>query len=424
MMSPHSGREVRAGLVVLLGLGALVGLVSLAGGGPGFLSSRQAITVLFRDGQGVRVGCPVRIAGIDAGRVASIDLAEVDGGVRARVRLSVPASLASRLRQDARIAIEAGLTGQVVVNVVEAGRSSVALVPGQVVQGVETSLFDPLLEQVGMGPVERDGLRATIAEVRATAESVGPRLRELVAGLQETTDGLREALDAARPAVAKAAGRVEAIAEKVDAEQVAGSLARLDAITREVELLLTENRPVLTEALASVRDLSGEVRGMAATNAPKVEALLDGLNGTRVRVDGVLASAGIATAQAAEVLTGNRANLDRTLSNVREATDYGARLVQKLYGNPFYLSPFYKPTKEDIRAQEVYDAANTFLIGAKELRDAITSLQALRAKPPAQMTQREKEAYEKLYRRAWTLQTQLEGVSQGLAEGLRGATRR
>lgn len=416
-MTRNTGREIRAGLVVLLGLGGLVGIVAVAGGGPGFLSSRQSIAVVFRDGQGVRVGCPVRIAGIDAGRVAAVDLTEVGGGVRARLRLSVPASLAARLRQDVRIAIESGLTGQVVVNVMDAGRSSVALVPGQEVQGVESSLFDPLLEQVGLGPTERDGLRATIAEVRTTAEAVGPRLRELVAGLQETTVGLREILETARPAVTKVAGRAEAIADGLDPAKVQAAIHRLDAITREAEALLVENRPALTETL-------GAVRGVVTTGAPKVEALLDGLNATRVRVDSVLASTGVVTGQAAEMMTTHRASLDRTIANVREATEYGARLVQKLYGNPFYLSPFYKPTKEDIRAQEVYDAANTFLIGAKELRDAITSLQALRAKPPVQMTQREKEAYEKLYQRAWTLQTQLEGVSQGLAEGLRGTTRR
>lgn len=416
-MSQNTGREIRAGLVVLLGLGVLVGLVSLAGGGPGFLSSRQTIDVVFRDGQGVRVGCPVRIAGIEAGRVTAVDLTESGGNVRARLRLAMPAALASRLRQDARIAIEAGLTGQVIVNVVDAGRSSVALVPGQEIQGVETSLFDPLLEQVGLGPSERDGLRATIAEVRATTEAVGPRLRELVAGLQETTTSLQETLTAARPAITKAAERVETIAEGIDPAKVQEALNRLAAITRETETLLAENRPVLTETLASVR-------GTVTASTPRIEALLDGLNATRVRADGVLASAGVVSSGAAELMTSHRANLDRTFSNIREATDYGARLVQKLYGNPFYLSPFYKPSKEDIRAQEVYDAANTFLIGAKELRDAITSLQAIRAKPPAQMTDREKDAYEKLYQRAWTLQTQLEGVSQGLAEGLRGTTRR
>lgn len=423
-MSAQGVREVRAGLVVLLGLGTLVGLVTMAGGGPGFLSSRRAIQVLFRDGKGIRVGCPVRIAGIDGGRVTDIDLAEADGGLRARVELSMPAAMAARLRQDAKITIESGLTGQVLVNVIDAGRSSVALVPGQVVVGVESSLFDPVLEQVGLGPAERDGLRRTIAEVRQTAEAVGPRVRELAGDMQETVVALRETVEAARPAVVAASGKIETIAERVDPERVVELLDRLNATAQTIDGMLAENRPVLTQTLAEARDLANQLRGVVAADAPRVEALLDGLNGTRVRVDHVLATAGVATTQVSELLTTNRAHLDRTVANVREATDYGSRLVQKLYGNPFYLSPFYKPTKEDIRAQEVYDAANTFLLGAKELRDAITSLHAIRSKPPAEMTPQERSAYEKLYQRAWTLQGQLEGVSQSLAEGLRGATRR
>ena len=41
------------------------------------------------------------------------------------------------------------------VNILSTGRSAVALVPGQSIPGVETSFFDPIIEQVGLGPVER-----------------------------------------------------------------------------------------------------------------------------------------------------------------------------------------------------------------------------------------------------------------------------
>src|SRR3954447_6114052 len=146
-------REVKVGLVVVVALVGVVALLVVAGGGPGFLARRAAIDVIFRDAQGVRVGHAVRGAGLDSGRVTAVDLAEVDGELRARVRLSVPAELAAKLRQDVKITVQASLTGQCNVNIVSTGRSAVALVPGQVVQGVETSMFDPVLEQVGLGPV-------------------------------------------------------------------------------------------------------------------------------------------------------------------------------------------------------------------------------------------------------------------------------
>src|SRR3954465_3729432 len=127
-----SNREVLVGLVVVVTLGGLLALLGLAGGGPGFLTSRRTIDVVFRDGQGIRVGSPVRIAGIDAGRVVDIDLTELDGFLMAKVRVSLPTKLAKKLRQDVKVVIESSLAGQSRVNIVSSGRSAVALVPGQV----------------------------------------------------------------------------------------------------------------------------------------------------------------------------------------------------------------------------------------------------------------------------------------------------
>ena len=49
--------------------------------------------------------------------------------------------------------------------------------------------------------------------------------------------------------------------------------------------------------------------------------------------------------------TRRRAEIERSVTNVRDATDWGNKLVQKLYTNPFVLSPFYKPSNDDLRVQ-------------------------------------------------------------------------
>ena len=71
-----------------------------------------------------------------------------------------------------------------------------------------------------------------------------------------------------------------------------------------------------------------------------------------------------------QILARNRAEIERSVTNVRDATDWGNKLVQKIYTNPFVLSPFYKPTTEDLRVQAVYDTAQVFTKGAQELNDA------------------------------------------------------
>src|SRR4051794_13645639 len=100
MSGRTSIREVWVGLVIVVALLGLLGLLGLAGGGPAFLTARRTFDVIFRDGQGLRVGSTVRIAGIDAGRVVDINLTEVDGALRARVQIALPTELAKKLRQD------------------------------------------------------------------------------------------------------------------------------------------------------------------------------------------------------------------------------------------------------------------------------------------------------------------------------------
>jgi phospholipid/cholesterol/gamma-HCH transport system substrate-binding protein len=415
-------REARVGVVMLAGLAGMVGVLVMANGGPGYLVSRRHVDVVFRDGQGIRVGSPVRVAGIDAGRVHAVDLTELEGALRARVRMALPADLAGKLKQDAKITIQAGLTGQSYVNIISSGRSSVALVPGQVLQGVETTMFDPILEQVGLGPVERSHLSHTIGEVRQTVDAVGPRLRLILASLQDTATNLRETSATVRPAILAASNRVEEVAKRVDPAKIEDTLNRLNAMVAHADGLFADARPNLLATIENVKNLSATLQDMSVKSRPKIDSLLDGINLTRARMDQTLAQVGTIAKQGAEFMTHNRANLERTTLNVRDASDYGKKLVQKLYGNPFYLSPFYKPTKEDIRAQEVYDAANTFMNGAQELRDTVKTLQALRDKPT--LTAQERDAYVQLYNKAWNLDLELQRTAGQLIEGLRASIRR
>ena len=100
MNARTSKREVMVGGVVVAAIAGLLVLFTMAGGGPGFLAPRRTFDVVFRDGQGLREGSAVRIAGIDAGRVVDIDLMEYEGSLRARVRISLPIKLAKKDRKS------------------------------------------------------------------------------------------------------------------------------------------------------------------------------------------------------------------------------------------------------------------------------------------------------------------------------------
>ncbi len=418
MSARTSVRDVTVGLVVIAALAGLLGLMSLASDGPGFLAAQKTIDVVFRDGQGIRVGSPVRVAGLDAGNVVDLDLVEVEGTLRARVRISLPTNLVKKLRQDVKVSITQGLSGMSHVNIVATGKSAVTLVPGQSIQGVESSFFDPIIEQVGLGPVERSDLSHTITEIRQTVDSVAPRLRQMLAAFQETSGNLKDMSDAIRPAVESTIGHVEDLSRRISANapKLEATMGRIESITRQADVILGENRENVRSSLGSVRDLTYSLNDVVAKDRVKVEKLLEGLDITRARADRVLYQADLIANQGVQIVTRSRAEIERSVTNVRDATDWGNKLVQKIYTNPFVLSPFYKPSNEDLRVQEVYDTAQIFTKGAQDLNDAIKTLEIVQSQIKSPEQQQEVML---LQQKALALTEQLGQTSARLAEGLK-----
>jgi phospholipid/cholesterol/gamma-HCH transport system substrate-binding protein len=421
MNNSRSAREIGVGLVVIVALSGLLTLVGMASDGPGFLASRRSIDVVFRDAQGIRIGSPVRVAGLDTGSVVAVDFVEVEGTLRARVRLSLPASLVKKFRQDVKVTISPALTGMSHVNIVSTGRMGVALVQGQLIPGVETSFFDPIIEQVGLGPVERNHLSHTIAEVRQTVDSIGPRVQQVLGSLQETVVNLRELSESIRPPIEATAGNVEELTRRINSNtpKFESLLGRVDALAGQTQGLIADNRENVRESMVSVRDLTASVSDIVVKDRGKIEKLIDGLELTRARADRVLYQTDQIAGQVGNLLAHSGAEVERSVTNVRDATDWANKLVQKIYTNPFVLSPFYKPSHEDLRVQSAYDTALVFTKGASELRDAVKTLEAMAARPTSPQQQQEVLQLEQNVR---ILANQLSETSTRLAEALKQPT--
>ncbi len=417
-MSVRSGREIRVGLLVLLVFAALAGLFALAAGGPGFLTHRRLVDVDFRDGQGIRPGSPVRIAGIDSGRVITVTLAEVEGVLRARVRLAIPDDLANRLKSDARITVQSSLTGQAKINIISTGLAKDPLAPGKVVLGVETTMFDPILEQVGLGPVERSNISHSIGVARETIDDAAPKVKQIVASLEETSANIRDTGTAVRPVIEAAVGRVDEAAKRLTAStpKIEVILSQVVNLTARIDGLLAENRPNVKETIAGIRDLSGTLKTIAARDGDKVGALLDHVEGTRNRADAALYNIKQITDTFIGALSKNRVDVERTIANLKDMTDWGSKLVQKIYANPFVLSPLYKPTQEDVRVQGVYDSAQVFASAAQKLDDAAKTLAAMQSKPN---TPEQREEIDLVRRQVAEVTGRLGQMSQQLSDAMK-----
>jgi phospholipid/cholesterol/gamma-HCH transport system substrate-binding protein len=418
MSTRSTAREVWVGLIVTVALAGLLGLVTMASDGPGFLAPQRTIDVIFRDGQGIRIGSPVRVAGLDTGNVVDIDLVEVEGTLRARVKVSLPARLVKKLRQDVKVSIVPALTGMSHVNILSTGRSAVALVPGQSIPGVETSFFDPIIEQVGLGPVERNHLSHTIAEVRQTVDAIGPRLRQVLGTLQETTTNLRDMSDSIRPAVESTVGHVEDLTQKLNTNspRIEKILVQAEGLTAEAQGYLADNRENVRQSVASTRDLLASANDIVAKDRAKVERILDGVEVTRARADRVLYQADQIAGQVSNILIRSRAEIERSVTNIRDATDWANRTVQKIYANPIVVTPFYKPSHEDQRVQAAFDTALVFTKGAQELHDTLKTIEMMAARPAT--TQQQQELLQ-LQQHLRILTDQLNETSTRLAEAIK-----
>ena len=114
---------------------------------------------------------------------------------------------------------------------------------------------------MGLGPVERGHLSHTIAEVRQTVDSIGPRLRQMLGSLQETTTNLQAMSDSIRPAVESTVGQVEDLTRKLNnnSPRIENIIGRAETLAGEAQGYMADNRENIKQTVASTRDLLATV---------------------------------------------------------------------------------------------------------------------------------------------------------------------
>ena len=165
-----------------------------------------------------------------------------------------------------------------------------------------------------------------------------------------------------------------------------------------------------------MRNIAGSINPIVARDLPKLEKMLDGLESSRARADRVLYQADQISGQLSTMLAHSRVEVERSVTNVRDATDWANKLVQKIFTNPFVLSPFYKPNHEDVRVGTVYDTVLIFTKGAADLHDTVKTLEAMSSRPQRRELQAE---LRQLYQKAQVSVEQMGELSTRMAEGLK-----
>ena len=144
-MPKETNLELKVGAFVLIAIGCLtVAILSISNFS--FFEKGQALNVIFGYANGLKKAAPVRLAGVEAGRVKSIDILTEGDTMKVKVELFIEDGI--RIPVDSGISInQLGLLGEKYVEVTP-GKSQQMIENGGRVIGVDPVPIDRITQRV------------------------------------------------------------------------------------------------------------------------------------------------------------------------------------------------------------------------------------------------------------------------------------
>jgi phospholipid/cholesterol/gamma-HCH transport system substrate-binding protein len=191
MPKSRTRQNLRVGAFVAAALGIFVVSVFVIGQERSMFASKTRLHTRFPDINGLVIGAPVRLAGLDIGRVTRLTFSSELARPEAQVELAVDESYLPRLRRDSVAYIDSkGLLGDKLINLTVGSQHAPGLRDGDFVQPRESLSFEGLAKQ----------LEGTARAITRTADSAttavdGLATPELAANLQRVTGSLAALLE-------------------------------------------------------------------------------------------------------------------------------------------------------------------------------------------------------------------------------------
>jgi phospholipid/cholesterol/gamma-HCH transport system substrate-binding protein len=268
MMTRHSQvgwAQVKIGMVVVLALVILIIMILRLEEGMGLVARKTTFHALVDHTQGLKIGGPVRMNGVDIGNIH--DIAIAGDSALVDIKFAVKSDVARHIREDAAINIKAlGLLGDKFLELVPGSPSRSPLSPGSVITGRS-------------GPDVTDlttGAAMTIDRVNGALERIQEALTAVTKG-QGTTGKLindPELFDRSKQVLEKldrASEKGLALLEKI--EQGQGTVGKLIA---DGELYAR-----VTQAMRELNDITKKLNNDKGTlnklTGPELYAKLDEL---------------------------------------------------------------------------------------------------------------------------------------------------
>lgn len=308
--------ELNVGLLILTGL-VLLGYASIrvTTYRPG-LEGTYNVKVYFDNVTGLATSTAVRVAGIQVGEVAKIEL--VEG--RAQVTLAIFKKY--QLRTDSKAVIKSiGILGDKYIEVTMGSSNAAALQHGDAIRMVAPAAdLDSLIDNFSY---ILDDIRGV---TKALNNSVGGKrgeeqLKRIMGNVEGLTESLEQAMDKTNKKIDRILNNIDGFTADLNRitsdRKIDSILTNVDRFTEDLSGMTQENREELKNMIADLRSFSGELNQFMKENRTQ-------LNNTVNNLDSFMATLSEDTPEITGNLKGilkeNRDNLKSTMSEVEEAS--------------------------------------------------------------------------------------------------------
>lgn len=282
-MTTKFGTEARLGLVIFTAFIIFIwGTMQITNLGE---DHGYEITAVFDNASGLDVNAPVRMVGVNIGRVKSIDVAQ------RKALVTMQIADAYRIDRDAAFAIRSqGILGDKYVEIIP-GQAGEYLEGGDRAGNTRPSVdLDSLMESLQGAGEDLSGILASLRKVVATEEGEN-NLKDILQNTRDLSDNLNRMVSDNR--------------DKVDS-----ILANLDTLTAKLDGIAGDNRADIRQVIANIREVSENLKDT-------IPNLTERLAGAADQVEGVISENREGVKETVEQIHRDAQLLEETLDSLR-----------------------------------------------------------------------------------------------------------
>jgi phospholipid/cholesterol/gamma-HCH transport system substrate-binding protein len=270
MAEQQGGHSLRVGIVMVVGIAILAAAIFSIGGGLRWLSGSEELTARFQRVNGLQVGAPVYLSGVNIGSVASIQFPADRRANFVVVRLRIEANAVERVRTDSVAKIESlGLLGDKFLLLTAGSPDAPSVEADALIKSQDPVNYAALLQARGTGDLVANVL-AISNSMRQLLETVNQGngiLAELIKGSSNpkektlTLASIRETLDN----VQKLTAELDLAVNRVEHGQgVLGAMLSPQTNGKRVVASITNAADSLRVASASIEQTSLRLHDLVA----------------------------------------------------------------------------------------------------------------------------------------------------------------